>query len=226
MNFVCPWHGYEYDIKTGECVRRPAAAPEEIQCRPPRRRHFRHDLISADTKGHHHGTPAQRKPPHEGRRVRLRQDAGARRQAGEAAQLRPVPDRRRRLASLRARVVQRDPGIHARPGDEAARPDGELRQLQGRRRDAGRRRLSGHGRPRDALSAAPHREAGARRASRRVADAALDGRHGRRHRRAVPVADAAARPASAGRGRGRARHRLQSLARRARAGGGEPHPHR
>ena len=20
VNFVCPWHGYEYDIKTGECV--------------------------------------------------------------------------------------------------------------------------------------------------------------------------------------------------------------
>jgi nitrite reductase/ring-hydroxylating ferredoxin subunit len=19
-HFVCPWHGYEYDIKTGECV--------------------------------------------------------------------------------------------------------------------------------------------------------------------------------------------------------------
>ena len=19
VNFVCPWHGYEYDIKTGEC---------------------------------------------------------------------------------------------------------------------------------------------------------------------------------------------------------------
>ncbi len=20
VNFVCPWHGYEYDIKTGECI--------------------------------------------------------------------------------------------------------------------------------------------------------------------------------------------------------------
>jgi nitrite reductase/ring-hydroxylating ferredoxin subunit len=20
MHFVCPWHGYEYDVKTGECV--------------------------------------------------------------------------------------------------------------------------------------------------------------------------------------------------------------
>jgi nitrite reductase/ring-hydroxylating ferredoxin subunit len=20
VNFVCPWHGYEYDLKTGECV--------------------------------------------------------------------------------------------------------------------------------------------------------------------------------------------------------------
>ena len=20
LNFVCPWHGYEYDIKTGECI--------------------------------------------------------------------------------------------------------------------------------------------------------------------------------------------------------------
>jgi len=20
MHFVCPWHGYEYDIKTGECI--------------------------------------------------------------------------------------------------------------------------------------------------------------------------------------------------------------
>ena len=20
LHFVCPWHGYEYDIKTGECV--------------------------------------------------------------------------------------------------------------------------------------------------------------------------------------------------------------
>ncbi len=48
--------------------------------------------------------------------------------------------------------------------------------------------------------------------------------HGRRHRRAVSLADAAARPASAGRGRGRARHRLQPLARRARAGRGKPHP--
>jgi nitrite reductase/ring-hydroxylating ferredoxin subunit len=20
MNFVCPWHGYEYDLRTGECI--------------------------------------------------------------------------------------------------------------------------------------------------------------------------------------------------------------
>jgi nitrite reductase/ring-hydroxylating ferredoxin subunit len=20
LNFVCPWHGYEYDMKTGECI--------------------------------------------------------------------------------------------------------------------------------------------------------------------------------------------------------------
>jgi nitrite reductase/ring-hydroxylating ferredoxin subunit len=20
MHFVCPWHGYEYDLKTGECI--------------------------------------------------------------------------------------------------------------------------------------------------------------------------------------------------------------
>ena len=20
MNFVCPWHGYEYDLKTGQCI--------------------------------------------------------------------------------------------------------------------------------------------------------------------------------------------------------------
>ncbi len=20
VHFVCPWHGYEYDLKTGECV--------------------------------------------------------------------------------------------------------------------------------------------------------------------------------------------------------------
>ena len=20
IHFVCPWHGYEYDLKTGECV--------------------------------------------------------------------------------------------------------------------------------------------------------------------------------------------------------------
>ena len=72
-----------------------------------------------------------------------------------------------------------------------------------------------------ALSAAPDREAGARRAPRRLADAALDGRDGRRHRGAVPLADAAARPASAGRGRGRAVAGLQPLALRARAGGGE-----
>jgi nitrite reductase/ring-hydroxylating ferredoxin subunit len=23
MHFVCPWHGYEYDMKTGECVADP-----------------------------------------------------------------------------------------------------------------------------------------------------------------------------------------------------------
>ena len=23
LNFVCPWHGYEYDIKTGECISDP-----------------------------------------------------------------------------------------------------------------------------------------------------------------------------------------------------------
>ncbi len=26
MHFVCPWHGYEYDMKTGECVTRPVRA--------------------------------------------------------------------------------------------------------------------------------------------------------------------------------------------------------
>ncbi len=51
VNFVCPWHGYEYDIKTGECAAGPAAASEEIQRRPPRRRHFRHDLSRTHSAG-------------------------------------------------------------------------------------------------------------------------------------------------------------------------------
>jgi len=29
--FVCPWHGYEYALKDGECVRRPSAEAEEIR---------------------------------------------------------------------------------------------------------------------------------------------------------------------------------------------------
>ena len=33
MHFVCPWHGMEYDMKTGECVLRPENEAEEIQDR-------------------------------------------------------------------------------------------------------------------------------------------------------------------------------------------------
>ena len=171
----------------------------------------------------HDGSSAEQRPPHEGRGIRLRQDARARIEAGEGPRLRELSDHRRRLAPLRAGIVQRDSGIHGRPGDAAARQERQLRQLQGRRRDAGRRRLPGHGRTRHPLSAAPDREARARRAPRRVADPALDGRDGRRRRRAVPLADAAARTASAGRGRGRAGLGLQPLAQRTRAAGRKPH---
>ncbi len=31
MHFVCPWHGMEYDMKTGECVVGPQDEAEEIQ---------------------------------------------------------------------------------------------------------------------------------------------------------------------------------------------------
>ena len=33
MHFVCPWHGNEYDMKTGECVVGPQAQAEEVQDR-------------------------------------------------------------------------------------------------------------------------------------------------------------------------------------------------
>ena len=38
MHFVCPWHGMEYDMKTGECVGRPAHEAEEIPGRAEGRR--------------------------------------------------------------------------------------------------------------------------------------------------------------------------------------------
>ena len=38
MHFVCPWHGMEYDMKTGECVSRPAHEAEEISGRAEGRR--------------------------------------------------------------------------------------------------------------------------------------------------------------------------------------------
>ncbi len=31
MHFVCPWHGMEYDMKTGECVSRSQDEAEEVQ---------------------------------------------------------------------------------------------------------------------------------------------------------------------------------------------------
>jgi len=31
MHFVCPWHGYEYDMKTGECVSDRKAQAAQIQ---------------------------------------------------------------------------------------------------------------------------------------------------------------------------------------------------
>ena len=92
------------------------------------------------------------------------------------------------------------------------------------RHAAGRRRLSGHGRPRHALRAARHGKNRKRRATRHRADAALDGRDRHRRRGDVPDADAAARPASAGRGRGGAGACLQPLAQRARAGARAAHP--
>ena len=41
MHFVCPWHGWEYDVTTGECAgdRKLGAAP--LRCGPPRRRRLR-----------------------------------------------------------------------------------------------------------------------------------------------------------------------------------------
>ena len=56
------------------------------------------------------------------------------------------------------------------------------------------------GRRREKVPPSPHRDI--------TLDAALDGRHGRRHRLHVPDADAQPRGVPAGRGRGRARHRL------------------
>ena len=47
VNFVCPWHGYEYDIKTGECAADRRLRLKKLQRRPARRRHLRRDL----TKG-------------------------------------------------------------------------------------------------------------------------------------------------------------------------------
>ena len=30
MHFVCPWHGYEYDMRSGECVSRPPAQAPQV----------------------------------------------------------------------------------------------------------------------------------------------------------------------------------------------------
>ena len=51
VNFVCPWHGYEYDFGPANASR-PKPAPEEIQRRPSRRRHLRRDLISRTERAH------------------------------------------------------------------------------------------------------------------------------------------------------------------------------
>ena len=40
LHFVCPWHGMEYDMKTGECVIRPQDEAAQIQDRPEGRRHL------------------------------------------------------------------------------------------------------------------------------------------------------------------------------------------
>ena len=35
-HFVCPWHGYEFDLKTGECCGRPQHQAEEVRGRAQR----------------------------------------------------------------------------------------------------------------------------------------------------------------------------------------------
>ena len=46
VNFVCPWHGYEYDLKTGECVADRRLRLKKYNVVRTRRRYLRRDLIS------------------------------------------------------------------------------------------------------------------------------------------------------------------------------------
>ena len=103
---------------------------------------------------------------------------------------------------------------------QAARHVGPRQHPRPRRPHAADHRLPGHGRPRDALSAARHREDRRERPHpRRRARPSLDGRDERRLLLPVPDRHALHRPASADRNGGRAVLGLQPLAHREGAAG-------
>ena len=105
-----------------------------------------------------HGPPAERFPPHGGRGIRHQQAAGPCGEAGHRTRLQEFPDRRRRLAPLREanRVDEILEYMQTRCCSSSPM---SATQASARRRHAPRRRrLSGHGRARDALPAAQDRE--------------------------------------------------------------------
>ena len=79
VHFVCPWHGYEFELKTGRVRRRPPPAPEEIRRRPARRRHLRRCLREmTDGYGPQRSPQACRRRLHHRQAPRARRPAGAR----------------------------------------------------------------------------------------------------------------------------------------------------
>ena len=149
----------------------------------------------------------------------------ARGAAGAPTQLPGFPDRRRRRASLRERVLQGGVRVHREPGH----PPAGARILLARQRalDARRHgRLSGHRRAHHAPPAQHESSARENRPAstpRHRHDAGMDGRDGRRLFLPVPDADAVPRH-STRRSRSRSRWRgLQSLALRAHPRGRAAH---
>src|SRR3979411_149797 len=67
-HFVCPWHGYEYDIKTGECAsRRQRKAPPRpkagrARARAVGRRRGAHAGRRRATRGRHPARARRRRP--------------------------------------------------------------------------------------------------------------------------------------------------------------------
>ena len=66
QHFVCPWHGYEYDMKTGECVSDRKTQAAEVSSRAARRRSLCRRLglrQRAPAPARSHRISARPKPP-------------------------------------------------------------------------------------------------------------------------------------------------------------------